>query len=157
MATEMLDPTSVQVTAVDGRPGTHVVHVPVDDSGTVIGCLVWVETVSGNTIKRSDPVFVPKLDGDSSLLSRPGSLSAQEAAVEGRAVTSVVRVPLDDVGAFVAWVETTLADGTIVISQPTTAMPAASGGGGGGLSVIEARTSDPSSPVDGQVWLRTDL
>lgn len=25
------------------------------------------------------------------------------------------------------------------------------------MSLIEARTSDPSSPVIGQIWLRTDL
>lgn len=90
------------VTAIDGRPGMHIVRVPVLDGGDVVfGYVVWVETAEGNATRRSNPAFVPSA-GE---LAMDALVSCEVSAVTGRAGMSVVRVPLGSGGAYVAWVE----------------------------------------------------
>lgn len=162
--TELGD-SAAQITAIEGRPGVHILRIPqIDAEDNVIGYIVQLEIAEGNAVLRSDPVFMP---GDEETF--PASVTGQSSDVEGRARLQVVRAPLWPTGSsgmsgdsrYVAWLEQTMPGGVVRRSEPLVVIPpvVADGGGGGGteIFVVENRTSDPSSPEVGRIWLRTDL
>lgn len=77
---------------------------------------------------------------------RPASTSSGDGApTDAQYVTLATNATITNERVLTAGVGITLTDGgagsTITITG----------------SLVEARTSDPGSPVDGQIWLRTDL